>query len=217
MASVEKTNQLQEFSNESVSRLWRDTDYYLSFLKTSARLYKYGFADQVLIHAHRPGAVACAEYGTWSNNDINRYVKRGAKGIPLIANDKNGRQSIRYVFDFSDTGARDERSKEPFFWEVSPKNKNAVLDTLGASSDNIADALLIKAHELAEEQAEDYLRDLGDSAADTFLEEYDELNLRIRFTDLLEKSVFFSLCSRCGVDTDNYFDKDDYIFLKQLL
>lgn len=210
MTSVEKTNQLQEFSNESVSRLWRDTDYYLSFLKTSARLYKYSFADQVLIHAHRPGAVACAEYGTWSNNDINRYIKRGSKGIPLIANDKNGRQSIRYVFDFSDTGARDERSKEPFFWEVSPKNKNAVLDTLGASSDNIADALLIKAHELAEEQAEDYLRDLGDSAADTFLEEYDELNLRIRFTDLLEKSVFFSLCSRCGIDTDNYFDKDDF-------
>lgn len=130
---------LKALSTKIISRLWRDTDYYLDFLKTSARLYKYGFADQVLIHAHRPDAVACAEYDTWSNNGINRYIKRGAQGIPLIANVKNGRQSIRYVFDFSDTGARDERSKEPYFWEISPKNQNAVLNTLGTSSDKIAD------------------------------------------------------------------------------
>ena len=210
MASIEKTNQLQAFSSESVSRLWQDTEHYLSFLKTSARLYKYGFADQVLIHAHRPDAVACAEYATWSNNDIHRYVKRGSKGIPLLAVDRSGRQSIRYVFDFADTGARDERSKEPYFWEVNPANTKAVLNTLGTSADNAADALSEKARKIVREQAEDYLRDLKDSTADTFLEEYDELNLTTRFTELLEKSVTYSLYSRCGIDTNGYFEKDDF-------
>ena len=116
---------LQEYQarlNESTEKLWKDPDNYKSLLRTSSRLYKYSFKDQVLIHSQRPDAVACAEYDTWGREDItNRFVKRGSKGIALIADD-NGKARLRYVFDFSDTGARDERSKTPFFWSVTPEN-----------------------------------------------------------------------------------------------
>ena len=101
---------LQEYQarlNESTEKLWKDPDNYKSLLRTSSRLYKYSFKDQVLIHSQRPDAVACAEYDTWGREDItNRFVKRGSKGIALIADD-NGKARLRYVFDFSDTGARD--------------------------------------------------------------------------------------------------------------
>lgn len=95
MASIEKTNQLQAFSSESVSRLWQDTEHYLSFLKTSARLYKYGFADQVLIHAHRPDAVACAEYATWSNKEYPNQIKALENRIAAYEKDFEHIRSVK--------------------------------------------------------------------------------------------------------------------------
>lgn len=209
MATIEKITALQSVAESGVRRMWENTDYYMSFLRMSGQLYKYSFKDKVLIHENRPNAVACAEFDTWTNSDINRYIRRGSKGIPLIT-DRNGRLDIRYVFDFTDTGARDERSKEPFFWKITENNENAVLSTLGTAANNIPDALIEKAHEIVSEQMDNYFGYFGDCIEDTFLEELDEFALQSEFQNLLEKSIAYSLLSRCGYNTDLYIDKEDF-------
>lgn len=209
MATIEKITALQSVAESGVRRMWENTDYYMSFLRMSGQLYKYSFKDKVLIHENRPNAIACAEFDTWTNSDINRYIRRGSKGIPLIT-DRNGRLDIRYVFDFTDTGARDERSKEPFFWKITENNENAVLSALGTAASNIPDALIEKAHEIVSEQMDNYFGYFGDCIEDTFLEELDEFALQSEFQNLLEKSIAYSLLSRCGYNTDLYIDKEDF-------
>lgn len=209
MATIEKITALQSVAESGVRRMWESTDYYMSFLRMSGQLYKYSFKDKVLIHENRPNAVACAEFDTWTNSDINRYIRRGSKGIPLIT-DRNGRLDIRYVFDFTDTGARDERSKEPFFWKITENNEKAVLNTLETAANNIPDALIEKAHEIVSEQMDNYFGYFGDCIEDTFLEELDEFALQSEFRNLLEKSIAYSLLSRCGYNTDLYIDKEDF-------
>ena len=104
---ITKLDNYKALSASSTEQLWKDADRWMSFLNTSARLYKYSFKDQVMIHAQRPNAVACAEYDTWGREDIaNRFVKRGSKGIALI-DDSKDRTRLRYVFDFADTNARE--------------------------------------------------------------------------------------------------------------
>lgn len=207
------STKLQEYQarlNESTERLWKDSNEYMSLLRTSSRLYKYSFKDQVLIHSQRPDAVACAEYDTWGREDItNRYVKRGSKGIALIADD-NGKAKLRYVFDFSDTAARDERSKTPFFWSVTPENENAVLKQLGTNAVTLDTAILEKARELARDYSGDYLHDLTRETYGTFLDELDEFNVRSKFESLLETSIAYTVLTRCGYEADMYIEADDF-------
>ena len=207
------STKLQEYQarlNESTERLWKDSNEYMSLLRTSSRLYKYSFKDQVLIHSQRPDAVACAEYDTWGREDItNRYVKRGSKGIALIADD-NGKARLRYVFDFSDTAARDERSKTPFFWSVTPENENAVLKQLGTNAVTLDTAILEKARELAKNYSGDYLHDLTRETDGTFLEELDEFNVRASFENLLETSIAYTVLTRCGYEADMYIEAEDF-------
>ena len=207
------STKLQEYQarlDESTERLWKDSNEYMSLLRTSSRLYKYSFKDQVLIHSQRPDAVACAEYDTWGREDItNRYVKRGSKGIALIADD-NGKARLRYVFDFSDTAARDERSKTPFFWSITPENENAVLKQLGTNAVTLDTAILEKARELARNYSGDYLHDLMRETDGTFLDELDELNVRSRFESLLETSIAYTVLTRCGYEADMYIEADDF-------
>ena len=182
----------------------------MSLLRTSSRLYKYSFKDQVLIHSQRPDAVACAEYDTWGREDItNRYVKRGSKGIALIADD-NGKARLRYVFDFSDTAARDERSKTPFFWSVTPENENAVLKQLGTNAITLDTAILEKAREIARNYSGDYLHDLMRETDGTFLDELDEFNVQSKFESLLETSIAYTVLTRCGYEAEMYIEPDDF-------
>lgn len=207
------STKLQEYQarlNESTERLWKDSNEYMSLLRTSSRLYKYSFKDQVLIHSQRPDAVACAEYDTWGREDItNRYVKRGSKGIALIADD-NGKARLRYVFDFSDTAARDERSKTPFFWSVTPENENAVLKQLGTNAITLDTAILEKAREIARNYSGDYLHDLMRETDGTFLDELDEFNVQSKFESLLETSIAYTVLTRCGYEAEMYIEPDDF-------
>lgn len=207
------STKLQEYQarlNESTERLWKDSENYKSLLRTSSRLYKYGFKDQVLIHSQRPDAVACAEYDTWGREDItNRYVKRGSKGIALIADDK-GKARLRYVFDFSDTQARDERSKTPFFWSVTPENEKAVLDNLRVSAETLDSAILEKASEIARSYSGDYMRELMGNVEGTFLDELDDFNVKSKFEAMLETSIAYTVLTRCGYDADMYFNSEDF-------
>ncbi len=198
----------QEILQKQIERLWKSTDEYRSFLKTSSRLYKYSFKDQALIHAQRPDAVACAEFDTWSKENLmNRYIKRGSKGIALLT-ENNGYAKLRYVFDYADTGARDERSKEPFFWEITDKNEQAVISLLGTRANDTASAILEKSAQTVRDYSDNYMSELLGSVQDTFLEDLDELNISTEFERLLEASIAYTVLERCGYDAESIIDED---------
>ena len=206
----------QEILQKQIEGLWKSTDEYRSFLKTSSRLYKYSFKDQALIHAQRPDAVACAEFDTWSKENLmNRYIKRGSKGIALLT-ENNEYAKLRYVFDYSDTGARDERSKEPFFWEITDKNEQAVISSLGVKAASAMDAVLEKASQAVREYSDNYMSDLLGSVQDTFLEDLDEYNISAEFERLLEASIAYTVLERCGYDAESIIDEDDFSRLYEL-
>lgn len=144
---------------------------YTAFLQTAARNYKYGFQEQVLIHAQRPDATACAEIGVW--NRLGRWVNRGATGIALLR-DPNLPYRIRYVFDVSDTNSRENR--EISLWQMKPEYENEVIHTLQGkslldSNNDWGEVVEALSQQLAEEAAGDYLPDLLNNKQDSFLEE----------------------------------------------
>lgn len=204
-----KLQNVQELMKDRISALWKNPEDYVSFLETASRLYKYSFKDQLLIHAQRPDAVACAEYDTWGREDItNRYIKRGSKGIALIK-EENGRAKLRYVFDFADTAAKDERSRTPFFWKVTDKNENTVISNLSPTAASISEAVRNKVIELVDRCSNDYLPGLLEEKDNTFLADLDELNIQHRFENLLKTSISYAVLTRCGYDAEAYTDLEN--------
>ncbi len=205
-----KLQTVEEQLKERTEKLWKEPEEYISLLETASRLYKYSFKDQVLIHAQRPDAVACAEYDTWGREDItNRYVKRGSKGIALLK-EENGRIKLRYVFDFKDTAAKDARSKEPFFWKITDRNENAVIKALSPDDSYLDTAVRNKVAELVSTQSENYLPAIRSEMDNTFLADLDDLNVRIRFENLLRASVSYMVLTRCGYDAEAMVDLEDF-------
>ena len=183
------------------------------FLTTAARLYKYPYAEQVMIHAQRPDATACAEYDFW-NEKMGRYVRRGSKGIALI--DSSGeRPRLRYVFDVSDTGGR-EFPKSRYLWEYREEHAGAVSAMLesryGADGKGgLPDQLERIASQLAEEYWRDYKRDILAIVDDSFLYGYDEFNVGAAFQSAAAVSIAYSLMSRCGLEADDRFEHEDFL------
>ena len=183
------------------------------FLTTAARLYKYPYAEQVMIHAQRPDATACAEYDFW-NEKMGRYVRRGSKGIALI--DSSGeRPRLRYVFDVSDTGGR-EFPKSRYLWEYREEHANAVSAMLESrygvdGKGGLPDQLERIASQLAEEYWRDYKRDILAIVDDSFLYGYDEFNVGAAFQSAAAVSIAYSLMSRCGLEADDRFEHEDFL------
>ena len=183
------------------------------FLTTAARLYKYPYAEQVMIHAQRPDATACAEYDFW-NEKMGRYVRRGSKGIALI--DSSGeRPRLRYVFDVSDTGGR-EFPKSRYLWEYRAEHADAVSATLESrygvdGKGGLPDQLERIASQLAEEYWRDYKRDILAIVDDSFLYGYDEFNVGAAFQSAAAVSIAYSLMSRCGLEADDRFEHEDFL------
>ena len=183
------------------------------FLTTAARLYKYPYAEQVMIHAQRPDATACAEYDFW-NEKMGRYVRRGSKGIALI--DSSGeRPRLRYVFDVSDTGGR-EFSKSRYLWEYREEHADAVSAMLESrygvdGKGGFPDQLERIASQLAEEYWRDYKRDILAIVDDSFLYGYDEFNVGAAFQSAAAVSIAYSLMSRCGLEADDRFEHEDFL------
>ena len=183
------------------------------FLTTAARLYKYHYAEQVMIHAQRPDATACAEYDFW-NEKMGRYVRRGSKGIALI--DSSGeRPRLRYVFDVSDTGGR-EFPKSRYLWEYREEHANAVSVMLESrygvdGKGGLPDQLERIASQLAEEYWRDYKRDILAIVDDSFLYGYDEFNVGAAFQSAAAVSIAYSLMSRCGLEADDRFEHEDFL------
>ena len=177
-----------------------------------SRNYKYSFPDQLLIHAQRPDATACAGYDVWTQR-MGRYVRRGAKGIALVDNSGDS-PKLRYVFDISDTGARrNSRSFEP--WQVNSENTGAVVSALEARFGveprvSLAEQLEVVAAQLADEYWLDNSGDILGIVDGSFLEGYDEFTIGVKFRNAAVVSLTHSLLSRCGFEAENYLTPENF-------
>ena len=177
-----------------------------------SRNYKYDFADQVLIHAQRPDASACAEYDVWTQR-MGRYVRRGAKGIALVDNSGDAPR-LRYVFDVSDTGARrGSRPFEPLM--VNSENTSAATSALNKRFDveprvSLAEQLEVVAAQLADEYWMDNSEDILGIVDGSFLEGYDEFTIGVKFRNAAIVSLTHSLLTRCGFEPENYLTPENF-------
>ena len=193
-----KLQEYRRMSEEAQRQLTGSLERWQSFLATASRLYKYPYHEQVMIHAQRPDATACAEFDVW-NNTMRRYVRRGSKGIALI--DTSGdRERLRYVFDVSDTGTR-PNSRSLNLWELREEHIPAVSSMLEKNygvpaGESLAVQLEAVASQLAREYWEDNRRDILGILEDSFLEEYDEFNVGVAFRNAAEVSISYSLLYR---------------------
>ena len=182
------------------------------FLTTAARLYKYPFHEQMMIYAQRPDATACAEYDLW-NNRMGRYVRRGSKGIALV-DDSGDRPRLRYVFDISDTGRR-ENSRTPWLWTLEEAHTAPVTAMLEnryeVTGSDLAEQLTRVAGKLAEEYWTEYQQDIRHIVDGSFLEEYDEIDIGVQFQSAATVSIAYALMSRCGLEPEQYFGHEDFM------
>lgn len=213
---MNKLDTLYELLEKSCHDIIQSEEAWLSFLKTSGYLYNFNFTNQLLIYQQRPDAKACTDFETW-NNRMNRWIKKGSKGIALIYDD--GRYTkIRYVFDIADT--RSPRNRELHLWSVKESFHKQLIDKIAKQFDMTSNnedlGSFIK--EIAKEQTgyyvDDYFKRLMKLKDGSLLESYEENELKNLYRNLLENSVAYSLMSRCDIETKFYFEADDFISIE---
>ena len=202
----------RQMAEQVSTRLVGSWQEWTAFLSTAARLYKYPFHEQMMIYAQRPDATACAEYDLW-NERMGRYVRRGSKGIALV-DDSGDQPRLRYVFDISDTGTR-EHSRTPWLWQLEEQHIGPVSAMLernyGVAGDDLAQQLTDVAGKLASEYWDEHQQDFRYIVDGSFLEEYDDLNIEVQFKSAATVSIAYALMSRCGLDTEQYFQHEDFM------
>ncbi len=208
-----KLQEITQLTADVEKNITRSRQNWTSFLTTAARLYKYPFNEQLMIYAQRPEATACAEFSIW-NRTMNRYVRRGSKGIALVDSDSEP-PKIRYVFDVADTGTR-ENSRSVNHWQLNEENESAVMTALSRTYDvdgkgGIATQLETVAAQLIDEFWNNNKRTISGIVDDSFLEEYDEDNIGMAFRNAGVVSTTYVLLSRCGFDPDSYFEHEDFL------
>ena len=211
-----KVDTYLDLARETALGLAGSVGAWTAFLDTASRLYKYPFADQLMIHAQRPEATACASYEVW-NDTMRRYVRRGAKGIALLDNSGDA-PKLRYVFDISDTGTR--RSSRPFSpWEINDGNLAEVQlglrQAFNAEGEWLSSQLQDVARDLAEMYFDAHRHDIGGIVDGSLMAGYDEGELRDSFKKAAYASTAYALLSRCGYDPAAYFDEADFAFLSE--
>ena len=208
-SKAEFYRQMAEQVSTQLVGSWKE---WTAFLTTAARLYKYPFHEQMMIYAQRPDATACAEYDLW-NEKMGRYVRRGSKGIALV-DDSGDKPRLRYVFDISDTGTR-EHSRTPWLWQLEEQHIGPVSAMLersyGVAGDDLAQQLTDVAGKLASEYWDEHQQDFRYIVDGSFLEEYDDLNIEVQFKAAATVSIAYALMSRCGLDTEQYFQHEDFM------
>ena len=202
----------RQMAEQVSTRLVGSWQEWTAFLTTTGRLYKYPFHEQMMIYAQRPDATACAEYDLW-NEKMGRYVRRGSKGIALV-DDSGDRPRLRYVFDISDTGTR-EHSRTPWLWQLEEQHIGPVSAMLernyGIAGDDLAQQLTDVAGKLASEYWDEHQRDFRYIVDGSFLAEYDDYNIEVQFKSAATVSIAYALMSRCGLDTEQYFQHEDFM------
>ena len=206
-----KAELYSQLASDTTRRLTGNWERWADFLSLAGRLYKYPYSDQLLIYAQRPDATACAEYDVW-NNRMNRFVRRGSKGIALV-DDNGGTPHLRYVFDVSDTGTR-RNSLDPDLWQMDYSFREPVAamlaKTYGVSDPNFAQQLADLSGKLVEDYWNNNAQDIRDIVDGSLLEGYDDPGLEMEFKSAGAISITWLLLSRCGIDPEGWFDRDDF-------
>ena len=206
-----KTEEYLALAQRTANGLTRYWESWTDYLTTASRLYKYPFADQLMIYAQRPDATACADFDIW-NNRMNRYVRRGSKGIALL-DESSGYPRLHYVFDVSDTGVR-RNSRDPDLWQYNDDLKQPVSDALtaayGISHERVSQQLADIAGKLVADYWDNNSEDIRAIVDGSFLMDYDSAGLEMQFKSAAAISITYTLLERCGFEPDGYFDKDSF-------
>ena len=206
-----KTEEYLALAQRTANGLTRYWESWTDYLTTASRLYKYPFADQLMIYAQRPDATACADFDIW-NNRMNRYVRRGAKGIALL-DESSGFPRLHYVFDVSDTGVR-RNSRDPEVWQFNDDLKQPVSQmlskTYGISGERVSQQLADIAGKLVADYWDNNGGDIRAIVDGSLLMDYDEAGVEMQFKSAAAISVTYTLLERCGIEPAGWFDKDDF-------
>ena len=206
-----KTEEYLALAQRTANGLTRYWESWTDYLTTASRLYKYPFADQLMIYAQRPDATACAEFDIWRNR-MNRYVRRGSKGIALL-DESSGFPRLHYVFDVSDTGVR-RNSRDPEVWQLGPDLVQPVSEmlaaTYGISGERVSQQLADVAGKLVADYWDNNSGDILAIVDGSLLMDYDEAGVEMQFKSAAAISVTYTLLERCGFEPAGWFDKDDF-------
>ena len=206
-----KTEEYLALAQRTANGLTRYWESWTDYLTTASRLYKYPFADQLMIYAQRPDATACADFDIW-NNRMNRYVRRGSKGIALL-DESSGFPRLHYVFDVSDTGVR-RNSRDPEVWQFNDDLKQPVSEmlskTYGISGERVSQQLADVAGKLVADYWDNNGEDIRAIVDGSLLMDYDEAGVEMQFKSAAAISVTYTLLERCGFEPAGWFDKDDF-------
>ena len=206
-----KTEEYLALAQRMANGLTRYWESWTDYLTTASRLYKYSFPDQLMIYAQRPDATACADYDIW-NNRMNRYVRRGSKGIALL-DESSGYPRLHYVFDVSDTGVR-RNSRDPERWEMNDDLFKPVSEMLtaeyGISHERLSQQLVNIAEKLVNDYWDNNSGDILNIVDGSFFDDYDSSGKELQFKAAATMSVTYTLLERCGFEPEGYFDKDDF-------
>ena len=206
-----KTEEYLALAQRTANGLTRYWEHWTDYLTTASRLYKYSFADQLMIYAQRPDATACASFDIW-NNRMNRYVRRGSKGIALL-DQSSSVPRLHYVFDVSDTGVR-RNSRDPEVWQLNDDLFQPVSEMLareyGIYHERLSQQIADIAGKLAESYWDNNSSDILGIVDGSFLMDYDEAGQELQFKSAAAISIMYTILERCGFEPEGYFDRDDF-------
>ena len=206
-----KTEEYLALAQQTAKELTRYWENWTDYLTTASRLYKYSFADQLMIYAQRPDATACASFDIW-NNRMNRYVRRGSKGIALL-DQSSSVPRLHYVFDVSDTGVR-RNSRDPEVWQLGPDLVQPVSEMIareyGVCHERLSQQISDLTGKLVDSYWDNNSGDILDIVDGSFLIDYDEAGQEFQFKSAAAISILYTVLERCGLEPDGHFDRDDY-------
>ena len=202
-----------QLAGNAASQVTKNTENWADFLNTASRLYRYSFPDQLMIHAQRPKASACAEFDLWSRR-MNRHIRRGSKGIGLVGINQNGYPKIRYVFDIADTQLR-KNSANLFQWQYKKEYEAVVIKALegrfGISGEKgLVYQLEMIAVGLVNGYWKNYHKDIMYECEGSFLEELDEQTVSVKFRLAAVASISYLLLARCGFNPWHFLKDNDF-------
>ena len=206
-----KTQEYLNLAQQTAKELTRYWENWTDYLTTASRLYKYNYADQLMIYAQRPDATACASFDLW-NDRMNRYVRRGSKGIALL-DQSSSVPRLHYVFDVSDTGVR-RNSRDPEVWQLGPDLVQPVSEMLtreyGVRHERITQQIADICGKLVDSYWDNNSGDILDIVDGSFLMDYDEAGQEFQFKSAAAISITYTVLERCGFEPAGHFDRDDF-------
>ena len=206
-----KTQEYLNLAQQTAKELTRYWENWTDYLTTASRLYKYSYADQLMIYAQRPDATACASFDLW-NNRMNRYVRRGSKGIALL-DQSSSVPRLHYVFDVSDTGVR-RNSRDPEVWQLGPDLVQPVSEMIareyGVQHERLTQQISDLTGKLVDSYWDNNSGDILDIVDGSLLMDYDEAGQEFQFKSAAAISITYAVLERCGFEPEGHFDRDDF-------